>query len=654
MNDRNRNKATGAGETGTPGESAPVRERNLSRRYSVAERKELLDELARTGETLDTFCTRHGVSTATICTWRRRLRTEGEAGLVPREPRRNADGHTGRQRSPDERRAAVEAFQRSSMKVDAFARTYGVSPWTLRSWLARYRDQGPKGLEPRARGRKPGTVGGYKGVASSVRAEIVRTKSRFPDFGLKKIRDFMRRFEGVKVSTGTVARTLDRAGVDRTPPPRKRRKKRPLVRRFERARPGELWQSDITSFNLTRHGTRVYLTVFLDDFSRFVVSWALSTHQRQELVTEALMDGVSRFGKPKEVLTDQGRQYFAWRGKSDFQKLLVREGIEHVVSRTHHPETLGKCERLWETVNREFWERVRPQDLSDARERLSHWFAHYNFFRPHQGIDGLVPADRFFGAQEALRKTHEARLSRRELEEALDETPRRGVYLFGQIGDEQVSVSGERGELVVHTSGGVRQRIGLEELGAPSVAQTESSDGKERDRSGREQPGEHQRDEAAAHRQEAAEVSTAAALPPRSQAAVDLCLARGAGERSPLVHTDPRAVAGQAAARGGGNGACDSGAACVAAQPAGAGGNAGRPPAPAQAAAFEDGDDDGSQGRRSAQAEETTGREGQADRRPAGAHRSALEPAQAAEPDVGAGGADTLAENAHAAHTIQE
>jgi hypothetical protein len=43
---------------------------------------------------------------------------------------------------------------------------------------------------------------------------------------------------------------------------------------------------------------------------------------------EALLEGVQRFGKPEEVLTDQGRQYFTWRGKGEFQKLLDREGIQ--------------------------------------------------------------------------------------------------------------------------------------------------------------------------------------------------------------------------------------------------------------------------------------------------------------------------------------
>jgi hypothetical protein len=194
----------------------------------------------------------------------------------------------------------------------------------------------------------------------------VRTKRRFPTFGLKKVRDFLRRFGGQSVSTGSVRKVLAAEGLHQPIQPARRRK-REIIRRVERSKPGELWQTDITSYVLTRSRVRVYLTVFLDDFSRYVVSWSLATHQKSALVCEALMDGIERFGKPEEVLSDQGRQYFAWRGKSDFQRLLVREGIRHVVSRTHHPETLGKCERLWETIGTELWQRTQPQDLGEAR-----------------------------------------------------------------------------------------------------------------------------------------------------------------------------------------------------------------------------------------------------------------------------------------------
>ena len=43
-----------------------------------------------------------------------------------------------------------------------------------------------------------------------------------------------------------------------------------------------------------------------------------------DAIHEALAEGISKYGRPKEVLTDQGRQYFAWRGKSEFQRLLER------------------------------------------------------------------------------------------------------------------------------------------------------------------------------------------------------------------------------------------------------------------------------------------------------------------------------------------
>jgi transposase InsO family protein len=226
-----------------------------------------------------------------------------------------------------------------------------------------------------------------------VQEEIVETKKRFPWFGLRTLRDFLFRFRGMKVSPGGVGATLDRAGVPRQERSKSRvRRKKEQPRRFERAHPMDLWQSDITSFNLARQSRRVYLTVFLDDCSRYVVAFALNLHQRQDLVIETLLSGIASFGKPKEVLTDQGRQYFAWRGKASFEKLLEREGIKHVVARAHHPQTVGKCERLWDTVYREFWTRVMPEDLADARERLARYFAHYNFFRPHASLEGATPA----------------------------------------------------------------------------------------------------------------------------------------------------------------------------------------------------------------------------------------------------------------------
>jgi hypothetical protein len=169
------------------------------------------------------------------------------------------------------------------------------------------------------------------------------------------------------------------------------------------------------------------------------------SRQTSDLVMDAFKDGVVRFGKPTEVLTDQGRQYFAWRGKSDFERCLEKEGIKHVVSRAHHPQTLGKCERFWETVMNEFWTRAKPQDLDEARVRLKLFIDHYNHHRPHQGLDGQVPADRFFGVAKEVREVIEKTVEQNALSMAIGELPKPPAFLIGQVGDQRIAFHGTTG-----------------------------------------------------------------------------------------------------------------------------------------------------------------------------------------------------------------
>jgi len=369
-------------------------------------------------------------------------------------------GQAQRRYTPQERRAAIEAYVKSGLTYEGFGRIWGISRHTIYVWMKIYREQGPKGLDhPCGTGRP-----GRKPLVPALREEIVQVQRRYPDFGLRKVRDFLARFRGLRVSTSGVRSAIVAAGLPRAPLPKKRRRRYEVPRRFERSKAGELWQSDITSMVLARPGKRVRLVVFMDDFSRYVVSWSLQFQMRAAVVGETLLEGCSRFGKPEEVLTDQGPEYFAWRGKCAFQKLLIREGIDPVVAATHHPQTLGKCERLWKTLKEQLWDRTRPRDIVEARERLAHFFRHYNHFRPHSGIGGLVPADRFFGAETAARQAIEAAMAKNELALALGERPRTSVFLFGQVGGEQVSLHGERGRLVVQTREGARE-MDFEDLG---------------------------------------------------------------------------------------------------------------------------------------------------------------------------------------------
>jgi hypothetical protein len=231
-------------------------------------------------------------------------------------------------------------------------------------------------------------------------------------------------------------------------------------RRFERDRANQLWQTDLFTFVLKRHNRRVYLVAFLDDHSRFVVGYGLHASQSTALVLEVLRAALTGHGTPQEVLTDNGSQYVTWRGKSAFSRELEKRGIRQVVARPRHPQTLGKIERFWGTLWRECVETAVFLDLGDARRRIGLFIDHYNFQRPHQGIDGLVPADRFFGAAPEVLRTLKARVANNALELARHGRPANPFYLTGQVGGQPFSVHAE-GERVILSGAAGRQEIDL-------------------------------------------------------------------------------------------------------------------------------------------------------------------------------------------------
>lgn len=439
--------------------------RSGKRKFSDSERRKILREFRAHKGPKDEFFRAQGINASAVYRWLKEAK-EKKAGKADSVARPKVDGpSSGKvQERFFARKNAVEAFLKSGSTLKEFSKVWGVSHNSLARWCKIYEERGAKGLESGIYGE--GKKRGRKGSSPLLKAQIVAVQTDNPNFGLKKVRDFLFRFRGVKASTGTVRKTIVAAKLPRAPVRAKKRKRSSdKVRRFERAKAMQLWQSDITSFVLARHSQRVYLTVYMDDHSRYIVAWSLQLRQKSDLVMDSLLMGIQRFGKPEEVLTDQGRQYFSWRGRSDFQKLLDKEGIRHVVARSHHPQTLGKCERFWETVGQEFWERVKPQELEDTRERLGHFIAHYNHFRPHQGLDGMTPADRFFGLAVEVRQAVEATFAQNELRLAVGEAPRSPVFLIGQIGDQPVSLHGESGTLVVQTPQGGTQRLEYSSFG---------------------------------------------------------------------------------------------------------------------------------------------------------------------------------------------
>jgi transposase InsO family protein len=283
-------------------------------------------------------------------------------------------------------------------------------------------------------------------------------KQSNPDWGCQRISDMLTRGPALPASPAAVARVLHEAGYELEESPTRPHPDK--VRNFERAKPNQLWQTDLFTFILKRQNRRVYLVAFMDDHSRFIVSYGLHASQSAALVLEVLRVGLTSHGTPEEILTDNGTQYVTWRGKSQFTRELEKRGIKQVVASPRRPQTLGKIERFWGTLWRECVEKAVFLDMGDAQRRIGLFIDHYNFSRSHQALDGLVPADRFFGAAPEVLKTLKARVAANALQLARNGLPKAPFYLTGQVGGKPFSVHAE-GERVFLTGADGRQEVDL-------------------------------------------------------------------------------------------------------------------------------------------------------------------------------------------------
>jgi transposase InsO family protein len=265
----------------------------------------------------------------------------------------------------------------------------GVSVRTVRKWLKRFQEEGPDGLVDRS--SRP---------RSSPRATV--RELRLAVLALRRQRlTLLAIAVQLQRSRSTVARICAQAGLNRL----SKLEPAPLVRRYERAEPGELLHLDTKKLGrITRVGHRItgdrrdstkhagwdFVHVAIDDQSRISYAQILADEQgpsaamflRLAVSYYAAMGVVIR-----EVLTDNGACY-----RSDAFAQACRDlGLIHRYTRPYTPRTNGKAERFIQTALRE-WAYARAYSNSEQRAReLPRWLHAYNWHRPHMSLAGQPP-----------------------------------------------------------------------------------------------------------------------------------------------------------------------------------------------------------------------------------------------------------------------
>jgi len=343
---------------------------------------------------------------------------------------------------------AVRFYLEEGYSTKLICDEMGMSCHSLYKWAEAYKKYGEEGL-------KAGVWSGKPKISSNVIQKIVSLKKENPTFGIRRISDILKRFFFMQASSDTVRKTLNEEELIE-PPKRKRQKNISKPRFFERATPNQMWQTDICTFRLA--GKNAYLIGYIDDYSRYITGLGLFRSQTAEHVIETFRVASGEYGVPKEMLTDNGRQYTNWRGTTKFEKELKKDRIKHIKSQPHHPMTLGKIERFWKTILQEFLLRAQFDCFEDARDRLNFWVKYYNHKRPHQGIGGVCPADRFFEIQHELKQVMAKGVEENTLEMALRGRPRDPFYMVGRLGEQNVVIRAEKGKVRMMVDGEEKEK----------------------------------------------------------------------------------------------------------------------------------------------------------------------------------------------------
>ena len=158
------------------------------------------------------------------------------------------------------------------------------------------------------------------------------------------------------------------------------------------ARPHEHWHIDVSHINIC--GTFYFLCSILDGYSRFVIHWEIRNTMKEFEVETIMQRARERFpGERPRIISDNGPQFIA----KDFKEFIRVCGMTHVRTSFYYPQSNGKMERWYKTLEGECIRVKTPLSLADARRIVADFVAHYNGVRLHSAIGYVTPADKLAG-----------------------------------------------------------------------------------------------------------------------------------------------------------------------------------------------------------------------------------------------------------------
>lgn len=279
-------------------------------------------------------------------------------------------------------RAKLMALHQQGIPLTILSAEFGVAREVLGRWWTRYQIHDLAGLTPRS--RRPHESPARLSARLEQRILTLRRQR------LSAVRIGL----ALKIGHSTVQRVLERHGQNQLPRP-----SRPKPRRYEKQRPGELVHIDLKYLPALRNARNDFEFAAVDDFSREAVV-SIRTEATSLAAATFLEHVAATLSYPIEaVLTDNAfaftmRHALHHTRVTRFQQVCTSLGIRHYLLRPYAPQSNGKVERFFRTVDDECL-LIRPLFTFAARSRAVEDFVwYYNHERPHLSLGGMTPVAR--------------------------------------------------------------------------------------------------------------------------------------------------------------------------------------------------------------------------------------------------------------------
>ena len=157
---------------------------------------------------------------------------------------------------------------------------------------------------------------------------------------------------------------------------------------FKAERANKVWTSDIT-YIWTKEGW-LYLTVFMDLYSRYIVGWSMNNRLTDELVIRAFKKALLYRCPPAGLIihSDRGSQYCS----NEFKQLLNKNQCLQSMSSTGNCYDNAVTESFFHTLKTELVYHEKYETKDQARKSIFYYIEFfYNRKRIHSTLGGVSP-----------------------------------------------------------------------------------------------------------------------------------------------------------------------------------------------------------------------------------------------------------------------